>query len=124
MTPEEYKASPLPQAEVTYHRAEGLPGTTYAIVEWEEPHERSGLRRYARMRGFRFEVSSEIMNRLFGLEKEMPDIEMIAKQAYAAYGKVTDFKNFRGEPMPEWEDLPQKIQEAWRAAVSRVLDFA
>ena len=54
----------------------------------------------------------------------MPDIETIAKAAYAAYGAVTDFKNFRGELMPEWENLPEKIQQAWRAAALRVLDFA
>lgn len=35
---------------------------------------------------------------------------------YRAYGSVTDFKNYQGNPMPEWRDLPPKIQEAWRAA--------
>ena len=36
-----------------------------------------------------------------------------AMAAYAAYGKTTDFKNFRGDPMPAWADLPDKIREAW-----------
>lgn len=36
-----------------------------------------------------------------------------AMAAYAAYGKTTDFKNFQGNPMPAWADLPDKIREAW-----------
>lgn len=42
--------------------------------------------------------------------------EQRAQQAYARYGAVTDFKNFRGEPMPAWEQLPKTIQQAWIAA--------
>lgn len=40
-----------------------------------------------------------------------------AKAAYQRYGSVTDFKNFRGDPMPEFEQLPNTIQAAWVAAV-------
>ena len=40
----------------------------------------------------------------------------LAKQAYHAYGQVTDFKNYQGLPMPEWEALTDKIREAWKAA--------
>jgi hypothetical protein len=40
--------------------------------------------------------------------------------AYRAYGEVTDFKNFRGDPMPEFEDLPEKIQSAWREAARAI----
>lgn len=45
----------------------------------------------------------------------MPDIHETnrARVAYAAYGQTTDFKNFRGDPMPAWDDLPEKIREAW-----------
>lgn len=42
--------------------------------------------------------------------------EKLAKQAYYAYGSVTDFKNYQGLPMPEWEQLTDKIREAWKAA--------
>lgn len=42
----------------------------------------------------------------------------LAKIAYRAYGETTDFKNFRGDPMPEWDDLGDKIQAAWLAASS------
>ena len=36
-----------------------------------------------------------------------------ARDAYRAYGQTTDFKNYQGLPMPAWEDLPEKIREAW-----------
>lgn len=39
-----------------------------------------------------------------------------AKDAYQRYGAVTAFKNFRGDPMPDFEDLGDKIQQAWIAA--------
>jgi hypothetical protein len=42
----------------------------------------------------------------------------LAIAAYARYGAVTEFKNFRGDLMPEFIDLPEKIQQAWEAAVS------
>jgi hypothetical protein len=48
------------------------------------------------------------------MDKE--EMNLLARQAYYAYGSVTDFKNFQGNPMPEWEQLPPKIQEAWGAA--------
>jgi hypothetical protein len=47
--------------------------------------------------------------------------EPLAKLAYQAYGKVTDGKNYQGQPMPAWEDLPEEIREAWAAAVTEVL---
>lgn len=37
----------------------------------------------------------------------------LARIAYKEYWKVTDFKNFRGEPMLEFDALPDKIKEAW-----------
>jgi len=45
----------------------------------------------------------------------------IAKAAYHEYGSVTEFKNYQGLPMPEWEQLTPKIQEAWKASVCYVL---
>jgi hypothetical protein len=52
------------------------------------------------------------------------DYEKIAQRAYKAYGAVTEFKNYQGLPMPEWNALPAKIQEAWRAAVKEAVDCA
>lgn len=43
-------------------------------------------------------------------------IEQLAKQCYYAYGSVTDHKNYQGLPMPTWENLTDKIREAWKAA--------
>ena len=37
----------------------------------------------------------------------------LAQIAYAAYGEATNFKNFRGDPMPPFEELPEQIQKAW-----------
>jgi hypothetical protein len=47
----------------------------------------------------------------------------IARVAYAAYGDTVDHKNFRGDPMPEWDDLPPRIQDAWRAAANAALEY-
>jgi hypothetical protein len=41
----------------------------------------------------------------------------VAASAYRAYAASTGNKNFRGEPMPAFNDLPQAIQTAWEAAV-------
>lgn len=43
-----------------------------------------------------------------------------ARIAYHAYGQTTDFKNFRGEPMPAFDDLPDPIKRAWVAAAEAV----
>lgn len=50
----------------------------------------------------------------------MTATEDLAKVAYRAYGETTDFKNYRGEPMPEWENLGARIQAAWLAAAGAV----
>lgn len=42
----------------------------------------------------------------------MNNIEL-AQIAYRAYGETTDHKNFRGEPMPAWDNLGDRIQTAW-----------
>ena len=52
-------------------------------------------------------------------------VENMAHGAYQTYGKSTNFKDFQGNPMPTWEQLPVTIQEAWRNAVlSVVREFA
>jgi hypothetical protein len=42
----------------------------------------------------------------------------VAKEAYESYSKVTHNKNFRGEEMPFFDELPITIQNAWKAAVA------
>lgn len=44
----------------------------------------------------------------------------LAVVAYEAYSKSTGNKNFRGEEMPAYKDLPDNIKEAWRAATQAV----
>ncbi len=41
----------------------------------------------------------------------------IAASAYRAYAASTGNRNFRGEPMPAFDALPQPIKTAWEAAV-------
>lgn len=41
----------------------------------------------------------------------------IAASAYRAYASNVGWKNYQGNPMPQWEELPQPIQVAWEAAV-------
>lgn len=43
---------------------------------------------------------------------------------YESYGRVTGFKNFQGNPMPEWDDLTDTIKSAWAAAADACLDYA
>ncbi|HEY6117204.1 MAG TPA: hypothetical protein VI172_14730 [Candidatus Dormibacteraeota bacterium] len=48
----------------------------------------------------------------------------LARIAYKAYGETTNFKNFRGDPMPAFDDLPDTIQDAWVAASLAVANAA
>lgn len=50
---------------------------------------------------------------------ELSPLEL-ARVAYAAYGGSTDYKNYRGLPMPEWDELGEAIQSAWITAVVAV----
>jgi hypothetical protein len=44
----------------------------------------------------------------------------LARVAYRAYGETTGFKNFRGDPMPDFDSLGDQIQQAWMAAANAV----
>lgn len=44
----------------------------------------------------------------------------IAASAYKAYAASTGNKNFRGDPMPEFSDLPIAIKIAWEVACRHV----
>jgi hypothetical protein len=48
----------------------------------------------------------------------------LARAAYAAYGEVTGHKNFRGDPMPDFDDLGDTIQRAWVGAATTVRRLA
>ena len=47
----------------------------------------------------------------------------IAASAYRAYAASTGNKNFRGEEMPAFDDLPFEIRTAWGASVRQVADI-
>lgn len=54
------------------------------------------------------------------LRDENKDLLKLAMKGYESYGKVTNFKNYQGLPMPTWDALPEKIKEAWMAAASAI----
>lgn len=49
-----------------------------------------------------------------------PSTDHLAKAAYAAYGEAVDNKNFQGDPMPAWSELPAPIRAAWKLAAESV----
>jgi len=51
-------------------------------------------------------------------------VNQLARLAYRAYGEVTDFKNFQGNPMPEFDNLTDKIKEAWCSSAVAVWNLA
>jgi hypothetical protein len=48
-------------------------------------------------------------------------IEQLARIAYEAYAESSSNKNFRGDPMPQWERLPPQIRKHWRASADRIV---
>jgi hypothetical protein len=46
----------------------------------------------------------------------------IAASAYRAYAVSTGNKNYQGNPMPTWDELPQAIRTAWESAARQVGD--
>lgn len=45
-----------------------------------------------------------------------------AKRGYEGYAKSTGGKTFDGRDMPKWDDLPDRIKEAWREAIAAAVD--
>lgn len=63
------------------------------------------------------------LKRLGELQPRAPAVEsktslQLAKEAYGRYGATTSWKNFRGDPMPDFEALPETIQSAWVSAIT------
>jgi hypothetical protein len=52
----------------------------------------------------------------------MPDNEpmSLARTAYGAYCVAVGGKAFNGDDLPDFDSVPQRIQDAWVAAVSTV----
>lgn len=51
-------------------------------------------------------------------EGQAPDSATLARNAYMRYGAAIDFKNFMGNPMPPWTELPERARKAWGAAAT------
>jgi hypothetical protein len=45
-----------------------------------------------------------------------------ARRGYEGYAASTGGKTFDGRDMPRWDELPPRIQEAWRAAIVAAVD--
>lgn len=50
------------------------------------------------------------------------DDEWFGRLAYTAYGTATDNKNYQGNEMPDWYNLPDNIRHAWVCAAQAVID--
>jgi len=48
---------------------------------------------------------------------------LAARAAYHAYGQTTDNKNFQGNEMPEYDQLPEQIRTAWENASEAVANL-
>lgn len=51
-------------------------------------------------------------------ESDLPSLGQIG---YEAYGDAVQWKNHQGNPMPEWDALPDVIRLAWHACVNAVV---
>ncbi len=48
-----------------------------------------------------------------------PD-KTLGQIAFEAYGDNREWKDWRGQPMPQWGDVRQEIRDAWEVAASAV----
>jgi hypothetical protein len=46
---------------------------------------------------------------------------LFATAAYERYAEATGGLNFRGEPMPQFHQLPDKQRDAWLAAITPLI---
>lgn len=59
---------------------------------------------------------AEVQNATGALE-----LDIVARHSYEAYAHSTHNKNFQGNEMPTWADLPEAIRVAWTAAIKTSL---
>jgi hypothetical protein len=46
-----------------------------------------------------------------------------ARRAYTTYARTVDWTAVNGDPLPQWDNVSEKIQEAWIRAVATVFTF-
>lgn len=44
--------------------------------------------------------------------------------AYAAYCRAVGFRSIHGEPLPPYDELTKKVQNAWIAAAEEIWELA
>lgn len=47
-----------------------------------------------------------------------------AQWAYDAYGDSRHWRAYNGESIPQWDQLPEGLQQAWRTAADAVLSWS
>lgn len=47
----------------------------------------------------------------------------LAQKAYEDYAEYTNWKNYQGLTMPQWEDLPEGVKNAWMNAAAAVTEM-
>ena len=52
-----------------------------------------------------------------------PKVMSFAREAYARYTATTNNLNYQGLPCPAFDDLTDKIKEAWCAAIQPLCDL-
>lgn len=53
----------------------------------------------------------------------MSDTDFIAKIAFEAYSNAVGGTNVAGNPIPPWEELGEKVQGGWTAAVNAMANY-
>lgn len=54
----------------------------------------------------------------------MGDDYLYARMGYEGYAASTGGKTFDGRDMPKWDDLPERIRDAWKAGIETALKEA
>lgn len=50
------------------------------------------------------------------------EVVSLGRKGYEAYAKATGGKTFDGRDMPTWEQLPERIVNAWNAAAVAIAE--
>ena len=48
-------------------------------------------------------------------------LDELGRTAFEAYAHNTEWRSVHGEPLPNWDDVPDRVQTAWRAAARGIL---
>jgi len=61
------------------------------------------------------------------LEKEInmenTELANLAQIAYEVYAEHQNWKNYQGNPIPQWDQVRDDIKQAWQAAVRAIIDL-